>query len=217
MSLPSFDPKQQMLQCFLSATIAPDNVTRYTSALFSFVVVTFLGYRLESRLQILCHNPLQAASPFDYVEHIYQADRASKNLRAVRVRLEEHTNGVWDLVYVGQASHRGEDITSQRGVCRIALQENGHPLCQALGMTKQAAIRRVGQAYTSDDIVLTTVTQLFRVNDDGTEMLISPDYYVEVSATGPSTTKPKLAEAVLQFAGALHPVVRLQRLDPVVQ
>eukprot|EP00045_Choanoeca_perplexa_P016230 m.216844 g.216844 ORF g.216844 m.216844 type:complete len:169 (-) comp17203_c0_seq2:3389-3895(-) len=146
MSLPSFDPKQQMLQCFLSATIAPDNVTR-----------------LESRLQILCHNPLQAASPFDYVEHIYQADRASKNLRAVRVRLEEHTNGVWDLVYVGQASHRGEDITSQRGVCRIALQENGHPLCQALGMTKQTAIRRVGQAYTSDDIVLTTVTQLFRV------------------------------------------------------
>ena len=67
---------------------------------------------LEARLQILCHNPLQAASPFDYVEHVYEAgelsalmllthadtlrvDRASKNLRAVRVRLEQHTNGLW--------------------------------------------------------------------------------------------------------------------------
>lgn len=69
----------------------------------------------------------------------------------MRVRLEQHTNGLWygsrvdvlgvlfngtgrDLVYVGRASHRGDDITSQRGLCRIGLQEDGHALCLSLGM-----------------------------------------------------------------------------------
>jgi hypothetical protein len=37
------------------------------------LALTAASRSLEARLQILAHNPLQAASGFDYIEHVYEA------------------------------------------------------------------------------------------------------------------------------------------------
>eukprot|EP00730_Choanoeca_flexa_P004828 TRINITY_DN11813_c0_g1_i4.p2 TRINITY_DN11813_c0_g1~~TRINITY_DN11813_c0_g1_i4.p2 ORF type:complete len:205 (+),score=25.85 TRINITY_DN11813_c0_g1_i4:156-770(+) len=201
MALPAFDQKQQSLQCFLSATCDAKTAQHVCCD------------RLGDRLEMLCLNPMQAAEPFDYLDHIYEADRASKNLRAVRVRLEQHSNGNWDLVYLSGATHRADDLTTQRNVCRIPLEEDGRPLCKALGMRLDKTVRRIGTAYVSDDTVLTTISQYYQVKDDGSQELVSPDYHVEVTSMGPSTKKQEIAQNVLTFAGALYPIVLVQKLD----